>query len=82
VRSDSNTIDLRGERVEAALLKLERFLDACLLNSVSPVMIIHGHGKGAVKEAVRDLLRDTNFVRKFRPGENYEGADGVTVADL
>lgn len=82
VRSDSNTIDLRGERVEAALLKLERFLDACLLNSVSPVMIIHGHGTGAVKEAVRDLLRDTNFVRKFRPGENYEGADGVTVADL
>lgn len=82
VRSDSNTIDLRGERVESALLKLERFLDACLLNSVSPVMIIHGHGTGAVKEAVRDLLRDSNYIRKFRPGENYEGADGVTVADL
>lgn len=82
VRTDSNTLDLRGERVDAALVKLEQFLDACLLSSTSPVMIIHGHGTGAVKEAVRHYLTKTKYVSKFRPGENYEGADGVTVAEL
>jgi DNA mismatch repair protein MutS2 len=82
VRTDRNTLDLRGERVDAALIKLEQFLDACLLSSVSPVMIIHGHGTGAVKEAVRQFLSNSNYVSKFRPGETYEGADGVTVAEL
>jgi DNA mismatch repair protein MutS2 len=82
VRTDSNTLDLRGERVDAALVKLEQFLDACLLAATSPVMIIHGHGTGAVKEAVRHYLTKTKYVSKFRPGENYEGADGVTVAEL
>lgn len=82
VRTDSNTLDLRGQRVDAALLNLEQFLDACLLGSISPVMIIHGHGTGAVKEAVRNFLSKSNYVSKFRPGETYEGADGVTVAEL
>lgn len=82
VRTDSNTLDLRGERVDSALIKLEQFLDACLLSSVSPVMIIHGHGTGAVKEAVRQFLSNSNYVSKFRPGETYEGADGVTVAEM
>jgi DNA mismatch repair protein MutS2 len=82
VRTERNTLDLRGERVDAALIKLEQFLDACLLSSISPVMIIHGHGTGAVKDAVRTFLSNSNYVSKFRPGENYEGADGVTVAEL
>jgi DNA mismatch repair protein MutS2 len=82
VRTDANTVDLRGERVDAALIKLEQFLDDCLLSSISPVMIIHGHGTGAVKEAVRQYLSASNYVSKFRPGETYEGADGVTVAEL
>jgi DNA mismatch repair protein MutS2 len=82
VRTDSNTLDLRGERVDAALVKLEQFLDECLLASTSPVMIIHGHGTGAVKEAVRHYLTKSKYVSKFRPGETYEGADGVTVAEL
>jgi len=82
VRTESNTVDLRGERVDAALVKLEQFLDECTLSSVSPVMIIHGHGTGAVKEAVRNYLSGSKYVSKFRPGETYEGADGVTVAEL
>ncbi len=82
VRTDSNTVDLRGERVDSALNKLEQFLDDCLLSSITPVMIIHGHGTGAVKEAVRQYLTRSNYISKFRPGETYEGADGVTVAEL
>ena len=82
VRTESNTLDLRGHRVDEALAKLERFLDESVLSTSSPVMIIHGHGTGAMKSAVREYLRASNYANTFRPGEVYEGGDGVTVVDL
>lgn len=82
VRTMMNTLDLRGKRVDEAVQMLDRFLDTCVVQSVSPAMIIHGHGTGAVKSATRDYLRECSFIRKFRPGELYEGGDGVTVVDF
>ena len=82
VRSNSNTLDLRGERVDEGLAKLERFIDECYLEHLSPIMIIHGHGTGAMKQAVRDFLRGCNYKNKSRPGETYEGGDGVTVVNF
>lgn len=82
IRTSSNTIDLRGKRVEEAMFLVDKFLDDCLVSSTSPVMIIHGHGTGAIKEAVRGHLKSSRFSKSFRPGEMYEGGDGVTVVDL
>jgi DNA mismatch repair protein MutS2 len=82
VRTMLNTLDLRGKRVDEALQMLDRFLDTCVMQSISPAMIIHGHGTGAVKSATRDYLRECSFISKFRPGELYEGGDGVTVVEI
>ncbi len=82
VRGSNNTLDLRGQRVEAALTNLERFLDSASLQSMSPVMIIHGHGTGAIRRAVREYLDTSGYVRAYRPGEMNEGGDGVTIVDL
>lgn len=82
IRTSSNTIDLRGERVDAALSKVERFLDTLSVEGISPAMIIHGHGTGAVKSAVRDFLRSCRYIADFKPGELYEGGDGVTIVTL
>lgn len=82
VRSDSNTLDLRGQRVDQGLALLERFVDEAYLAHLSPLMIIHGHGTGAMKQAVRDFLKDCNYKNKSRPGETYEGGDGVTVVNF
>jgi DNA mismatch repair protein MutS2 len=82
VRSQANTIDLRGKRVEEALSMVEQFVDGCATNRITPFMIIHGHGTGAVKTAVRDFLSGMRYKGEYRPGENYEGGDGVTVVDL
>ena len=78
----SQTLDLRGYRVEEALDEVEAYLDKASLANLTPVYIIHGHGTGALKEAVRDFLRTSPYVAKFRPGEDSEGGDGVSVVDI
>ena len=78
----SNRLDLRGVRVEEALDELDVYLDKASLANLSPVTIIHGHGTGALKAAVRDYLSDSPYVAKFRPGESDEGGDGVSIVDI
>ncbi len=78
----SSTLDLRGHRVEEALDELEGFLDEASLANLTPVYVIHGHGTGALKSAVREFLTTSPYVAKFRPGEGAEGGDGVSVIDL
>lgn len=78
----SNRLDLRGYRVEDALDDLENYLDKASLANLSPVTIIHGHGTGALKNSVRDFLSTSPYVAKFRPGEDGEGGDGVSIVDI
>ncbi len=82
IRTSTNTLDLRGERVDAALQMLDKFMDQLSVEGITPAMIIHGHGTGAVKSAVRDYLRTCRYVANFRPGEIYEGGDGVTIVSI
>ncbi len=78
----SNTLDLRGERVEEALDELESYLDKASLANLTPVYVIHGHGTGALKSAVRDFVSTSPYVAKYRVGEDAEGGDGVCVIDI
>lgn len=78
----SPKLDLRGERVEDALIELEAYLDRASLANLTPVQIIHGHGSGQLRHAIRDYLDDSPYVAKYRPGENSEGGDGVTIIDI
>ncbi len=76
------TLDLRGYRVEEALDEVEMYLDQASLANLTPVYIIHGHGTGALKQAVRDFLKTSPYVAKFRPGSDTEGGDGVCVVEI
>ena len=80
--SSLTELDLRGERVEAGLQRLEGYLDDAYLENLPWVRIIHGKGTGAMRDAVRTALRDHPLVSKYRPGALGEGDDGVTVANL
>ena len=44
--------------------------------------VLHGHGSGVLKAAVREHLQRSPYVSRSRPAEQHEGGDGVTVAEL
>lgn len=81
-REISNTLDLRGNRVEEALDSLELFLDKASLVNLTPVYVIHGHGTGALRSAIQDFLLSSPYVAKHRFGEPEEGGNGVSVVDI
>jgi DNA mismatch repair protein MutS2 len=75
-------LQLRGERVETAMEMLDAYLDRALLAGLPEVRIVHGHGSGKLKQAVRELLEHHAAVVKWRPGGKNEGGDGATVVSM
>jgi DNA mismatch repair protein MutS2 len=82
VESPGLELDLRGDRVEEGLDKLERYLNNASLARLPWVRIIHGKGTGAMRDAVRNILKNHPLVRQSRSGDGGEGGDGVTVVRL
>ena len=76
------SLDLRGARVEEAIELLESYLDAAAMAEAGRVTVIHGHGSGALRDAVRSLLASHPLVREWRPGDRGEGGDGATIVSL
>ncbi|HYN23392.1 MAG TPA: Smr/MutS family protein [Thermoanaerobaculia bacterium] len=75
-------LNLIGQRVEPALDELEGYIDRALLASRKEVRVVHGHGSGRLRQAVREHLRSHRGVAAIRPGEPNEGGDGATVVTL
>ena len=73
---------LVGQRVEPALEELERFLDQALLGSHDRVRIVHGHGTGRLRSAIRTRLEQHPVISEWRSGGDSEGRDGATIATL
>ncbi|WP_433958946.1 endonuclease MutS2 [Cytobacillus horneckiae] len=75
-------LDLRGERYENALMRVEKYIDDALLAAYPRVSIIHGKGTGALRQGVQEYLRNHRSVKKIRFGEAGEGGTGVTVVEF
>ncbi len=74
--------DVRGLRLEDALREVELFLDRLARSDDQEAVIIHGHGTGALKHAIREYLASSPYVRMYRPGSSEEGGDGVTLVGM
>jgi DNA mismatch repair protein MutS2 len=72
-------IDLHGERVEQAIELAERALDQAVVHHLDTMKIIHGHGSGRVRLAVRKMLDTHPHVDSYRFGEPHEGGLACTV---
>jgi DNA mismatch repair protein MutS2 len=82
IQTRDNTCDLRGLRVDDAVAMATTFLDRALGEGQRAVFLLHGHGTGALREAIREELGRTRYVARFRSAERDQGGDGVTVVWL
>jgi len=81
-RTVASSLDVRGARVDEALGVVERYLEDAALASLDRVIIIHGLGTGALRDAVRAAASAHPLVRSVRAGERGDGGDGATVVTL
>ncbi|WP_206922269.1 endonuclease MutS2 [Alicyclobacillus suci] len=75
-------LDVRGETVEEAIRRIDKYLDDAVVSGLPRVVIIHGKGTGALRNAVRRHLQHHPQVRSSVPGGQGEGDDGVTVVTV
>jgi DNA mismatch repair protein MutS2 len=75
-------LDLRGQTVDEAILRVDKYLDDAAMAGLPQVHLIHGKGTGALRNAVRDFVKSHAAVSTFRFGGPGEGGTGVTVVEL
>jgi DNA mismatch repair protein MutS2 len=75
-------IKLLGMTVDEALPAVDKFLDDAVLAGHSEVRVVHGHGTGRLRDAVRKYLLSHIHVAGHRAGRAGEGGDGATVVKL
>ena len=79
VRTRNNTLDLRGARVEDAAPRVEAFADQLLREGEAVGFVLHGHGTGALKTTVRQLLRTARYVERAAEADADQGGDAFTM---
>ncbi len=75
-------LDLRGERFEEAMTRVEKYIDDALLAGYHQVSIIHGKGTGALRKGVKELVKRHPHVKGARDAAMNEGGLGNTVIEL
>jgi DNA mismatch repair protein MutS2 len=75
-------LDLRGLRAEDALREAQQFLDRAFGEGRQAVKFVHGHGTGALKASLRELLSESRYVRSYRAADLTDGGEGATIVDL
>ena len=81
-RTDSSAgaeLKLIGKRPDEAVDLTDKFLDEAFMNGLSEVRIIHGHGTGALRRAIAELLEGHPHVARFAPAPQDQGGAGATI---
>ena len=75
VRTESNTVDVRGLRVHEAEAAVEEKLRA----ANGPLWVIHGIGSGKLRRGLRDWLATLPYVERVSDAEQGDGGPGCSV---
>jgi DNA mismatch repair protein MutS2 len=71
-------IDLRGHRVEEALVILEEFIEQGIINNANELRIIHGVGNGSLRRSVHSKFKEYRDIKEYWHPEDKLGGEGVT----
>ena len=73
------TIDLHGETGDIAAILVKKFVNDNITLKNEKIVVIHGIGKGIVKKAVHNELKNNKNVRSFKL-DNFN--EGQTIIEL
>ncbi len=72
------SLDVRGKRTEAALQKVEKYIDNALITETKSVSILHGTGDGILRNFIRQYLKTIDEIEWFGDGDIRTGGAGIT----
>jgi DNA mismatch repair protein MutS2 len=75
-------LNVIGQTTDEAVDSVDKFLDEASLASLSQVRIVHGHGTGALRRAIGELLRGHPHVSRFVAAPQDQGGSGATLVEL
>ena len=75
-------LNVVGCRVDEALSRVEKHVDQALLHEQQHLRIVHGHGTGQLRQAIRSFLEDHPLISKIEPINAKHGNSGVTIIEL
>src|SRR5438132_9331970 len=78
----TSELNLIGKKTDEAVDLVDKFLDEAFLNGLSEVRIIHGHGTGALRRSVAELLAGHPHVARFAAAPQDQGGSGATIVEL
>ncbi len=81
-QSTAHELNLIGLTTLDAEDEVDRFLEDSFIAKIMRVRIIHGHGTGALRNAVQTILRKHPHVESFGFAPQNEGGNGATVVEL
>lgn len=77
-----SNLDVRGQRAEEAIQKVQELLDEAVMLNCSEVRILHGKGNGILRHMIREYLATVPFIKSFRDEQVEKGGTGITVVEI
>lgn len=66
IHSNIPSLDLHGESRDIAIIIVQEFIEDCYQLKKSPLIIIHGRGKGILKKAVHQELKKNRLIKNYK----------------
>jgi len=75
-------LDLHTFRPSETAELVREYLEACREKGIFSIRIIHGKGKGVLRDTVHSVLKKIPEVASFRLGDETSGSWGATLVEL
>jgi DNA mismatch repair protein MutS2 len=75
-------LDLHHHHIDDALRIIDKYLDTAFIYQKSPIYLIHGHGTGKLRKAIREFLATHSQVESFSSAPPNKWGDAATKVIL
>lgn len=77
-----SSINVIGKNLDEAIMDVEKYIDDAYIAGLKEVTIIHGRGKGILREGIGEILRKNKHVDSFNIAGFHNGGTGATEVKL